>query len=155
MTTTDFIATLALVMSAGALALEVRRWFESSPRLILSVMADAAVFPSANDSQPMLALNVTNRGGAPTIITGFYVYFYPSLWKRLLRKPSFRAAVNPYSNREVPALPANIGVNERWMGTLRYDDQTTAARQQGHLYVGIGASHSNRVLLKKVPRNRL
>ena len=34
MTLSDIIAVLALLTSGGALALEVRRWFESGPKLL-------------------------------------------------------------------------------------------------------------------------
>ena len=144
MTVTDWLAVIAIVVSAGAFALEVRRWVESGPRLNLRMMADAVEVPSIDDA-PKLALFVTNRGSEPTTITHMVVYEYVSWLARLRRKCTFQAVVNTHN------VPSEVGVNRQWMGQMRYNERLAAAREAGHLYVGVIASHSERTYLLKVP----
>ena len=147
MTVSDWIAVIALIVSSGALALEVRRWFENRPRLYLSVMGDAITFPE-DDGQPKLALSVINRGTLPTTLTHMVAFSYPSLWRRFWRKPKVTGLVNS------DHIPAELGVNKTWLGTMIYDDALAAARAKGLLYFGVVASHTRGEFLIRVPRKR-
>lgn len=144
MTITDWLAIIAIVVSAGALALEIRRWVESGPRLHLRLMADAVEFP-ATDDQPRLALFVTNRGSEPTTITHMVAFIYPSRWAKFRRKPASQFIVNPMNAQ------AEVGVNRQWMGKMLYGDVLSDARKAGQLYVGVIASHSEKTFLLRVP----
>ncbi len=144
MTTSDWIAALALLVSGAALGLEVRRWFETKPRLRLSVMGDAIQFP-ADDREPKLALNVINRGSSPTTLTHMVTFVYPSRWKRWRNKPTFAAVVNS------PTIPFELGANKSWTGLMVYSPETSKARADGTLYVGVIASHTDRYSLQRVP----
>ena len=143
----DWIAVLALVVASGALALEVRRWFESGPRLHLSLMADAVEFPHG-DGEPKLALTVINRGGASTTLTHMVGYVYPSRWAKYRHRPAYAGLVN--SSR----IPSEIGINHTWMGMMNYAPKLSEARQKGQLYVGVIASHASGVFLVWVPPPR-
>lgn len=143
MTATDLIAILALVIAAATFALQVKQWFDSGPKLHLSVMADAVMFPS-DDGRPKLALTVTNRGNEPTQITHMIVFSYQSRWKKLQRKSDTSGIVNS------PSIPHFLEAKRYWMGTMYYDDKTSAARAKGNLYVGIYATHSEREMLIRV-----
>jgi hypothetical protein len=147
MTASDWIAVIALIISSGALALEIRRWFESQPRLHLSVMGDAITFPD-DDGKPKLVLSVINRGGVPTMLTHMVAFTYRSHWARLRGKTDITGLVN--SDR----IPAELGVNKTWLGTMYYDENTTAARLKGLLYVGVIASHKSGEVLIRVPLKR-
>lgn len=144
MSVSDWLAVIAIVVSAGALSLEVRRWVESRPRLHLRMMADAIEIPSDDDS-PKLALFVTNRGSEPTTITHMIAFAYASRWGWLRGKPTKQGVVNS------PNVPAEVGINRQWMGKMLYTDDFVAARAKGLLYVGVIASHSNKNYLMKVP----
>jgi hypothetical protein len=93
-----------------------------------------------------LALGVINRGGTPTTLTNMVAYAYRFSWRALRWRHDFAAVIN------VPNLPSEIGVNGRWTGLMIYAQQTTEARRQGRLYVGVIASHSDREFMKRVPR---
>ncbi|MHA6685097.1 hypothetical protein [Mesorhizobium sp. A556] len=140
----DLLAVIAIIVSVGALALEVRRWVETGPSLVLNLMEDAIEIP-AGDNKPKLALFVTNRGSVPTTITNMVLYEYPSAWARYRKRSTMQAVVN------CQTVPAEVGINRQWMGKMLYDDQTMKARQEGRLYVGVIASHSQKKYLVKVP----
>jgi len=147
MTTSEWISVLALVVSSGALALNLRNWFASGPRLHLSIIADAVEFPHG-DGKPKLALFVTNRGDAPTTLTHMVAFVYPSRWKKLRGQKAFAAIVNS------PTIPTEIGINKTWMGQMLYGDKVNAARAKGQLYIGVLASHSNHEFIIHVPPPR-
>lgn len=65
----DWIAIFAVIIASGALALEIRRWFESGVRLSVSVMADAQLAGGLEeDDAEYLGVFVVNRGNTPTTI---------------------------------------------------------------------------------------
>lgn len=152
MNITDATAVLAVAMSGGALALEVRRWQESGPRLHLQIMGDASTFP-VDDGERKLLLTVTNRGSAPTQITHFVVFAWSNPIKRILGKQGYvNGFVKGSPVSGLTHLPSRLDVGDRWMGIMIHASDTDAARAKGHLYVGVCASHSSRYFLKKVPR---
>ncbi len=104
----DWFSGAALVISGAALGLEFRRWFESQPRLSLSVIGDAVEIPRG-DGKPKLALTVTNLGSEPTVLTHMIVFTYKSLWKRFRRKPDLTAVVNS------PQIPSELKAKHYWM----------------------------------------
>lgn len=144
MSVTDWLAIIAIVISSGALFLEIRRWFESKPHLDLTVMRDAISFPY-DDGKPKLALTVINRGGTPTTLTHAVGFLFASRWQKLRRKPYQAWLVNS------PKIPAELGVNKTWIDTMLYNDETLEGRAKGHLYVGVIAAHRNREFLIRVP----
>lgn len=153
--TSDIIAALALAVAAASFALSYLQWFGASPRFFITLMPDAVLMPDPHPG-PKLALYVTNRGGTPTTITHCVIFLYRGwLHRWVLRKPYMTAIVpNPSANPMAPGIPARIGVNESWSGLIYYRDEIPDARQRGHLYVGVIASHSQRTFLKKVPKKK-
>ena len=151
----DIIAALALAVAAASFALSYLQWFGASPRLFITVMADAVLVPDPHPG-PKLVVYVTNRGGTPTTITHCVVFLYHSWFHRLvLRKPYMTAIIpNPSANPMAPGIPARVGVNEYWNGVIFYRNELPEARAKGHLYVGVIASHSRRNFLKRVPRKK-
>lgn len=144
MTTSEWASILALAISGGALALNVRSWLASGPHLHLSVIGDAIEFPRG-DGKPKLALFVTNRGDEPTTLTHMVAYIYSSRWRKFRHKKDFAAIVNS------PTIPFEIGINKTWSGLMLYGDKVDEARVVGSLYVGVISSHSNREFLVRVP----
>ena len=140
----NWVSLAALAIASGALALEVRRWRESGPRLHLSCMADAVTFPDDN-GEPKLALTVINRGAAPTTLTHMVGYIYKSPWQRIRHHPS-TAGVVAANN-----IPFQLGVNQTWIGMMTYNEKTSDARKKGHLYVGVISAHSSGHFLVRVP----
>ena len=66
---TALIAIYAAVVSTSALALNFRTWFESKPRLHLSLMVDGMIVGTGVEEKDLTILTVTNRGRSPTMIT--------------------------------------------------------------------------------------
>lgn len=147
MTPTDFIATLALMVSCFTLALELKRWFDAGPKLKLSVMGDAVVIPD-DDGEQKLLLTVVNRGDTPTTITHMIVFTFTNRWKYLRKRPATSGLVNS----TLMAIPVEVGINKTFMGMMRYDEKLMKARKAGHLYIGVHATHSNKPFLIRVPR---
>ena len=149
MDTSEWIATLALIVSSGALFLELRRWHESGAKLHLSVIADVPFFPG----KARLSLAVTNRGDAPTTITHMVAFFYRNWFMYLLdRHDEAFFVAQSAGSFGMSGAPARVSVNGVWHGTMPYTDRSQDARRKGRLYVGVVASHSSRRFLVKVPR---
>lgn len=146
MTIPIWISVLALIISSGSLALQLKKWLEEGPRLHLSVMADAVMFP-VDDKKPKLVLTVINRGSTPTLITHMIAFTFDSSWKRFRNKPSLTGVVNS----TLQPVPFNLGVNQSFMGMMTYDDKLMKARVAGTLYIGVISSHTNKNFLIGVP----
>jgi hypothetical protein len=146
-TSTDWTATIALILSAGALLLELRRWVESGVRIKLRVMADAISFPY-DDKKEKLVLIVSNYGTMPTTTTHMVVHTFSSAFHRWTRKPlkSFIVAKTGISE-----LPHKLESSDVWMGQMNYDDQAKALRNSRKLFVGVLCSNSDRTYLIRVP----
>ena len=126
-------------------------WFESGPRLRLSVMADAEIYPRY-DGTPRLVLSVTNRGDTPTTLTHMVFYQYRSVFHRWINKRLSQGFVaRPAVTAGMSNLPFELGVNKIWHGALNYDSDLSEARKKRRLYIGVFASHSNRVFVSRVP----
>lgn len=149
MQTSDWIASFALVVSGGAFALELRRWFASGPKLILSVMADAMAIPNEGDD-PFLVLTVTNRGDTPTTITHMIGLRYENWWQRWRNRPQNAGIVNT----SIMPIPHSLGVNQSWMGRMNYNEPTNEWRSKDQLYIGVNASHSDKYFVIKVPKKK-
>lgn len=144
MTVSEWISVLALIISSGGFAIQARSWLVSGPRLHLSVMGDAISIPDDGRGN-RLVLTVINRGTEPTMLTNMVVYIYPSRWRKWKRRSTLAGVVNTDS------IPAKLEINGTWMGQMRYDEKTKNAHKNGHLYVGVIASHSNGSFLVRVP----
>jgi hypothetical protein len=146
LTTSEWISVLALAISSGAFAIQLRNWLFSGPRLRLTVMADAISFPRQKNDAPHLALMVINRGDTPTVLTHMFGYVYKSRWSRWRGRKGveFAWVVNS------PTIPHELDVNRTWTGLMNYDQATSEGRAKGLLYVGVISAHSNREFLIRV-----
>jgi hypothetical protein len=150
MTNSDWIAILALLVAGGALALELRRWFESRARLSITVMADMVEIPD-DDGRAKGALIVYNRGQAPTTIRNLVLVGYRSPLHRVAGRTTFNGLVpNPGFNFPDPGVPHRLAINDSWMGRFYYNEMLTRARQQKQLYAGVYATHRKRPYLIRV-----
>ncbi len=127
------VAAYAAIVATGALALEVRRWFESGARLKIHIMPEAETFnmPGTEDKTYLVA-TVTNRGNAPTTITHFALRDYGSWLGRLRSKPTWTVVIPspqpPGTTSIIPKsptrnelsvfrlLPTCVSGAERWRG---------------------------------------
>lgn len=146
-TTTDFIATLALVIAAATFVLQVKQWFDSGPKIKLSVMGDALEFPGP-DRTPKIALTVTNRGSERTQITHMVAFSYSSWWKWFRRHQDYAAIVNSTN------VPSPVEPKDYWMGMAKYNPKIMELRDKQQLYVGVIMTHRDKPYLIRVPLPR-
>lgn len=139
------VAGYAAIVATAALALEVRRWFESGPRLHVSLMPVGRLVGDDDDEADYLVANVTNRGSSPTTITTFGLMDYETRLSWLRRKPRWHGfAPRPELPGSTPSLPKFLQPGERWTGVVKYNEDLAKRRDLGFLYVGIYASHSGK-----------
>jgi hypothetical protein len=153
-TTTDWwtviIAAYAAIVATGALFLEVRRWFESGPRLAIQVKPEMELVEEreGHDDDLYLLANVTNRGNAATTITHFWLADYGSLIRRIRSKPKWTAIVKP--GVAWSQVPYTLKPGDVWTGLARHNDDTRGRMEGRWLYVMIRASHADKPLSKRV-----
>ncbi len=143
MTTSDFIAVLALVISSGGLFIQIRSWMTSKPRLLLSTMAEAESVPK-DGKGTRAVVTVTNRGSVPTMLTHMVAYTYDNRWKYWRGKPSIMGIVTSTD------IPAKLEPNAYWLGQMSYTPELRQTMKQGKLYLGVIATHSNKIFLARV-----
>lgn len=151
---TIIIAGYAAIVATGALALEVRRWFESGPRLSIDLMPEAETINiPGTEGKTYLLAKVSNRGNAPTTIMHFGVCEFRTWSARIRSKADWTAIVpHPHLPDSAPILPSTLQPGAVWTGMARYDDEGDLKRRvgSGKLYVFIYASHTDKPLFKLV-----
>lgn len=146
------VAVHAAIVATGALALEIRRWVESGPRLSLSIMPEAATFnmPGAGNNTYLVA-TVSNRGNAPTTITHFALRDFGTLWGRLLSKAVWTVVVpRPSPPTAAPNIPATLQPGEVWSGMALHNEDFKKRIDAGWLYVLIYARHRTQPTITRV-----
>jgi hypothetical protein len=148
---TVYVAGYAAVVSTGALFLEVRRWFESGPRLRLKVMPEAQLISGGRkDPNEYLFVWVTNVGSASTTITHMVLHQYRNVFQRLRRRPYSSAFVPRPEPSGGIGIPMSLAPGAIWQGVAEYDQDLREMADSGHLYVGVACSHRSREFMKKV-----
>ena len=148
------VAAYAAIVATAAMALEVRRWVETGPRLKINIMPKAETFNMpGTEGKVYLVANVTNRGNAPTTITHFAMCDYGSWLGRILSKPTWVGIVaNPQPPGTTSTIPKTLQPGEIWSGMALYDDEDELKGRikTGWLHVMIYASHADKPILKRV-----
>lgn len=148
---TVVIAAYAAIVATGALFLEVRRWFETGPRIKLNVMSEAIVIGGGeSDENTYLAITVTNAGTSSTTVTHMLLKEYNNWWAKLRRRSSFSGLVPraaPVGGRE---LPAKLDVGDIWHGQATYNEDLARKALGGKLWVGVACSHSRKDVMRRV-----
>lgn len=148
------IATYAAVVATGALALEVRRWRESGPRLVLSASPEMSVASDPPDPSTYLVVTASNTGNTPTTITHLALFKYDNIFRKFINKKSLqRLIINPQFLGDPANIPKLLSPGERWMGVAIYDDEGELANliATGKLYAAIHASHKSRATVTRIP----
>ena len=149
---TLLVAGYAAVVSTGALFLEVRRWFESGPRIRLSLMPVAKTFGGLDDDATYIGITVTNFGELPTTITHVFLKQYSGWWGRLRRRAVFSAIVpnpSPYGLQGMNP-PHTLQTGQIWHAQVSYNAELIDRARSRQLHVGLVCSHSTTPILKRV-----
>jgi hypothetical protein len=158
-----FISALSACVSAGLLALQVRRWADEGVRLSLIVMADAVFFGgNRQDENTYISLTVTNRGSAPTTITHMILYHYPTWYARYLpnritgrlknQRPRTLIVPNPSPSNAGGQLPHMLEPGRYWLGVAKHTPELSGWIDTKALYVGVHGSHRDKPILSLVRR---
>ena len=150
-TTTDAVAIYAAIVATGALALEIRRWFEAGPKLALTVIAKARIYGGiAPDESQYLSVRVTNRGDRPTTVTNFGLLQYESRYKQYQNQSSRSAIIVQPEGEWGPPLPHVLQPGTEWTGMAKYNDDLVEWAKTGKLYAAIHSSHARKPIVRKV-----
>lgn len=149
-----WIAIYAAIVATSALLLNFRSWWETGPRLHLSLMVDGMVVGGLPEQEEknLTILTVTNRGREPTMITNMVVFRMENWYQRLRVRPSESYIIpSPQIKGHPPIIPGDVEPSKKWMGTLRRRPDIIPDLFNGEYYVGIYASHRDRPYLKRIP----
>lgn len=148
---TLIVAAYAAVVATGAFSLEIRRWFESGPRLKLRLMPNAIVLEGGDlRERTYIAATVTNVGTLPTTVTGMGYLQYDNVWRRLRRKSTFQAIIPNPSLDRASNVPHVLLPGTQWTGLGAYTPDLAARVGEGHFYVQIITSHRAKPLMHPV-----
>lgn len=152
METSDWIASLALVVAGGALFLEIRRWFESGPRVTLGIGNDMIVIDANGEvvEDGVVIVTANNRGDQPTTITHLVVMQRKRTWY-LVKRATSRSfmIVSPQGVGMPPIIPHRLDVGTNWQGLIRPRPDLYDLRSK-NLWVALYVTHSDRPILKHI-----
>ncbi|MBB3936580.1 hypothetical protein [Aureimonas phyllosphaerae] len=155
-TTSDLVAAYAAIVATGAFALEVRRWFETGPKQAIRTQTGMKLVSPGNPAQDedgLCVVNVSNRGSAPTTVTGLGLLEYPTLSSRLRRKPTRQFMVlHPQLRGHPPAIPKEVPPGTQWTGISRPDPDTTGNIETGNFFVAIYTTERDKPFLRRIPK---
>jgi hypothetical protein len=148
---TSVIAIYAAVVATGALALEVRRWFESGPRIVLNVIADAGYIGGyEKDENTYISVTATNKGNLPTSVTNMLVHSYDNFWSELRNRPLYQAVITNPGIKSGQHIPYVLEPGKLFHGAVPHDNELAAWRKGGRMFVGICCSHRKKPYMKRI-----
>jgi|CXWL01.1.fsa_nt_gi hypothetical protein len=145
---TAIVAIYAAVVATGALALEVRRWIESGPRLKLALISEARLYGGVVvDESDYLGVSVANSGDRPTTVTNLCFHEISNWFAKLRNRWSRAAVANDFTGSGVPFV---LHPGTEWKALVQYNDELMSWAKSGRLFVAVYFSHTNRPLLRKI-----
>ncbi len=147
------IAIYAAIVATGALFLNIRTWFESGPRLKVTVIPDGMVIGAGPqfDEQNLVIATVTNIGKTPVLITSLLLWEMPTWWARLRRKPTRAFFVaNPHFKGRQANIPFLLEQARVWLGVARRREDKIPDLLNGDFFVAISTSHRRRPILRRI-----
>ena len=148
-----WVAVYAAIVATGALFLEVRRWFESGPRLYLMASTNMIfVGGGADRSIRYACISVSNRGSLPTTITNLCLLQYDNWWRKFRNKPIKSAVVrDPSLGRpNYGQIPCRLEPGKEWSGFIEQNNELNEWINTGHLYAAIFATHQDRPMTTRL-----
>lgn len=152
MLTTETIATYAALVATAAFVLEVRRWFDSRPRLVVSADTGYKITTKPLENS-YLSISVVNRGSAPTIIRMVSMHYYKNSWDHLRRKVVKSFVIpRPAVEGTIYTLPYKLDPNGEWSGHAIQNSELDEMIEKGALYVRIHTTHRDRAYSVRVKK---
>ena len=148
-----WVACYAAIVATGALALEIRRWFESGPKLITKARANMVLIDGSETIEGLLVVDVVNRGDASTTIETLAILEFPNIWKRWRMKPSRSFIIpHPQPKGTPPSLPKLLSPGQKWTGIGHDRSDVTGDIQTGQFYAAVYTTDRDRPYLAHVPK---
>jgi hypothetical protein len=135
-----WIAIYAAIVATGALFLNIRTWFESRPRLRLTLIPDGMVIGGdpSTDERDVVIVTATNLGKTPVLITNLVIWEMTTWWRRLRRRPSRAFVVtNPSIKGYEQNIPYLLEQARTWNGIARRRPEVIADLLTGDYYIGV------------------
>jgi hypothetical protein len=149
------VAIYAAIVGTSAFFLNLKAWWDSGPKLKLSVIPDGlSIGRGAElDERDIVILTVTNRGGATTVVTNMILFEINSLWQRWRIRPTKSYIIpNPQFKGYPNNIPFDLEPSRKWTGVIRKRPDLIAELRTGNFYTGIYASHRDRPYLIRIPK---
>ncbi|MFG1296674.1 hypothetical protein [Xanthobacter variabilis] len=152
----SWIAIYAAVVATGALALEVRRWVESGPRIVVKASPNMMILDplSKDEEKGVLVVTAYNRGEQSTTITHMLIVEYPNFIARMRNRPSKSFLIPNPQVSGPPIIPSEIKPGAQWMGVARHRPDVIPDIQTGKFWAGIVTTDRGRPYLRQIPRPR-
>ncbi|WP_147290411.1 hypothetical protein [Pannonibacter phragmitetus] len=148
-----WVAAYAAIVATGALALEIRRWFETGPRISVRARADTVLLDGDRKTEGLIAVDVVNRGDAPTTLKNLLVLKFPSRWDRWRMNPCRTFVIpHPQSNGSPPILPDVLQPGRVWTGFVPDRPDVTGDIQTGEFWAAVYATDRDRPYLAHIAK---
>lgn len=150
------VAIYAAIVATGALALEVRRWFESGPKICVKASPNMTLIGGgAKEATDLLVVNVVNRGDMPTTITNFGLLDYPNLWARWRRRPARSFVIpHPQPKGHPPIVPQQLSPGQQWMGMASPSPEVVGDVQTGTMWAAIYTTDRDQPYMARIPKRQ-
>jgi len=152
-----WVAIYAAIVSTAAVALEVRRWFESGPRYKIKLIPNGMVIGGGDDTdeENLVIVTVINRGTIPLLVTNLTLHRMPNWWHRLRRRATTDYVVpNPQLKGSPRNIPGSLEPAQTWTGVVRDRPDIIPDLRDGTYYVGVSISHGDRPKVVRIPKVR-
>ena len=150
-----WIAIYAAIVGTGALLLNFKNWLDSGAKLVISLTPDGMIIGGdpEYDERDLVIVNVTNRGGATTLITNLTIHEFPSWYARWRYRPSKAFVVlNPQAKGHPPCLPFTLEPNKNWTGIIRNRPDLIADIRSGNYSAAVHVSHRDSPYLAHISK---
>lgn len=153
------VAIYAAIVATGALALEVRRWFESGPRIKVRIQPNMVMVGGRQTNENFLVATVRNRGNVATTITTMGMIYYPNAFWRIIRQKGNHFVVpHPGVDGMPSSVPHVLEPGTQWTGlvnkTANESQSGIADWEDGNLLVEVYTSDRDRPYRVRVPKRK-
>lgn len=148
-----WVAIYAAIVGTGALLLNFKTWFDSGPKIKMTLIAQGVVIGGDPQFDEKNIITVINRGTASTTVTGLHFFEFPSWWALWRRRPAKAYAVlNPQLKGYPPNVPSELAPAKTWTGVIRRREDLVHNIHDGNHYAAVYMTHHDRPYLKHIPK---
>jgi hypothetical protein len=144
------VAMYAAIVATGALALEIRRWFDGRARLVVDAAPNIkTINVRFGEGKTFVRVYVINRGSSPTTITGLYLRSYKTVfhkWLRIVHKNAVVANPN-LPGTETGKLPSMLSPGEQWTGITLQTKELEEWTNKDIVYLSVSSTHKEKPTL--------